>query len=103
MIWSWWTKCLFKKDEPNERRKKNDQMIAERKKDQMNEVQWEKSRVGEKTGKIQKKKKQQHNLQYLQMSNSHTGQGHMDVYRYSHPSLEATKLSLLHNTANTTS
>jgi len=34
----------YDQDEPNEWRKKNDQM---------NEVQWEKSRVGGKTGKTQ--------------------------------------------------
>jgi hypothetical protein len=83
----------YDQDELNGRRNKNDPM---------NGVQWVKCRVREKTGKHQEKNKQQHNLQFLPMSNSHMGQGHMDVYKYSHPSLEATELSLLHNTANTT-
>lgn len=47
-----------------------------------------------------RKKEQDHSIKFLQLSNSHMDRGHMDVHKYSHLSLQATKLSLLRNAAN---
>lgn len=68
----------------------------------MNKVQRKKKAVWEKKQeKTPRKKEAVIQFQFLQIANSHMDQGHMDDYIDSRPSLQATKLSLLHDTVNT--